>query len=176
MPIATFISSRRGRREYFSLTSPLIGLIESRSDSARHLATMCLLTPIPLEVGSPMKRAWVIENWRYQGGGHSHQTITCEVIAAPRDLFDIRSVAVKDCLKSHRSQGESHVELSDLYDRFGTGTFEVGARKSCSRHLVLFPTLPASSPIHRNSSTPWLACFNRSTAAALLSRRSRSFF
>src|SRR5579859_4869215 len=35
----------------------------------------------------------------------SHQTITWEVIAAPRDLVDSRPVADQDCLRGHRSQG-----------------------------------------------------------------------
>jgi hypothetical protein len=45
----------------------------------------------------------VIEDGRIKEG-HSHQTITSDVIAAPRNLSDIRPVAVNDCLRAYISQ------------------------------------------------------------------------
>src|SRR5215467_1778440 len=57
-----------------------------------------------------------------------HRTITCEVIAAQRDLFDIRTVVLTGLhVTLHIHRGESHAELSNSYHRLGARELKAGA-------------------------------------------------
>jgi hypothetical protein len=60
----------------------------------------------------------VIENKPYQHD-RSHPMITCQVIAALRDPFDIEAVGVQNDLHSTDQTGESHAELFSSYDPLG---------------------------------------------------------
>ena len=46
---------------------------------------------------------------------------------------------------------------------------------SCRKRLVFYRTFPQSLQIHRNSSTPWLACLGRCIARASARRKIRLF-
>src|ERR1700748_2950115 len=53
------------------------------------------------------------------GARHERQTITCGVIAATRDPFDIERVATNN-------RGESHAYLSDSHHRIRAGEVQAG--------------------------------------------------